>query len=46
MAPQLVGKTEIPLIKSALNDAVKEAMDELSNYDPTVFYDYSKTKCS
>lgn len=44
MAPQVVGKTEIPPVKEALKIAVYEAMAELSDYDPSVFYDYSKDK--
>jgi phage terminase Nu1 subunit (DNA packaging protein) len=43
-APQLVGKTEIPPIKDVLKKSVHEALEELSNYDPTVFYDISKDK--
>ncbi|PAQ15058.1 hypothetical protein CD798_08425 [Bacillaceae bacterium SAOS 7] len=44
MAPQVVGKTEIPPIKDILKSAVYEAMNELSDYDPHVFYDHSKDK--
>lgn len=43
-APQLLGKTEIPAIKEKLKEAVFEAMAELSDYDPHIFYDYSKDK--
>ena len=43
-APQILGKTEIPAIKEILKESVYEAMNELSDYDPHVFYDYSKDK--
>ncbi|MGO4890303.1 hypothetical protein ACJ2A9_21350 [Anaerobacillus sp. MEB173] len=43
-SPQILGKTDIPAIKEILKDAVYEAMNELSDYDPHVFYDYSKDK--
>ncbi|MGE6379561.1 hypothetical protein [Peribacillus muralis] len=44
MAPQIVGKTDIPVVKDLLKEAINEAMNELSNYDPHVFYDYSTDK--
>ncbi|MFS0766050.1 hypothetical protein [Peribacillus phoenicis] len=44
MAPQLVGKTEIPVVKDLLKEAVYEALNELSDYDPQKFYDYSTDK--
>lgn len=44
IAPQILGKTEIPAIKDILKDGVFEAMNELSDYDPHVFYDQSKDK--
>lgn len=43
-APQLVGLTEIPPIKEVLKQGVYEALEELSDYDPMVFYDISKDK--
>lgn len=43
-SPQILGKTEIPAIKEVLKTAVYEALNELSDYDPDVFYDYSKDK--
>ncbi|MGG3448643.1 hypothetical protein ABER98_01780 [Domibacillus aminovorans] len=43
-APQIVGKTEIPPIKEVLKKGVHEALEELTDYDPTVFYDISKDK--
>ena len=43
-SPQLVGMTEIPPIKVVLKQAVHEALEELSDYDPMVFYDISKDK--
>jgi phage terminase Nu1 subunit (DNA packaging protein) len=44
IAPQMQGKTEIPAIKEILKDAVHEALNELSDYDPDAFFDYSKDK--
>lgn len=44
MAPQLLGETEIPIVKDKLKMAVYEAMNELSDYDPMVFYDASSDK--
>ncbi|MEC2074576.1 type IV toxin-antitoxin system AbiEi family antitoxin domain-containing protein [Metabacillus fastidiosus] len=43
-APQIIGKTEIPPVKDILKKGVHEALEELSDYDPTVFYDISKDK--
>ncbi|WNF36420.1 hypothetical protein RJD24_18660 [Bacillaceae bacterium IKA-2] len=43
-APQILGKTEISTIKEKLKEEVFEMMDELSDYDPHIFYDYSKDK--
>lgn len=43
-APQIVGKTEIPPVKDILKKGVREALEELADYDPTVFYDISKDK--
>lgn len=43
-APQLVGKTEILTIKEKLKEGIFEALDELSEYDPQVFYDHSSDK--
>lgn len=44
IAPQLVALKDIPKIKDKLKEAVYEAMNELSDYDPLVFYDYSNDK--
>ena len=44
MAPQVLGKTEIPVIKEQLKEAVFEAMNELADYDPLVFYDTSNDR--
>ncbi|MFC4403306.1 hypothetical protein [Gracilibacillus xinjiangensis] len=44
IAPQLLDKDEIPVIKQVLKDAVFEALQELSDYDPNVFYEKSKDK--
>lgn len=41
-APRLVGQTEIEPIKAMLKNYIFEALQELSEYDPTVFYDKSK----
>jgi phage terminase Nu1 subunit (DNA packaging protein) len=42
VVPQLLGKTDILAVKQMLKDAVHEALNELSDYDPNVFYEYSK----
>lgn len=44
VAPLLLGKTDLVVIRDSLKDAVYEAMDELSDYDPNVFYENSKDK--
>ncbi|WP_445506712.1 hypothetical protein [Niallia sp. 03190] len=44
MAPQLIMLPDIQVIKDKLHQEVIEAMKELSNYDPNVFYDYSTDK--
>lgn len=44
LAPQVVGKTDIPVVKDLLKEAVYEAMSELSEYDSHVFFDISKDK--
>jgi phage terminase Nu1 subunit (DNA packaging protein) len=38
LAPQLAGKTEIPIVKELLNREIREALTELAEYDPQVFY--------
>lgn len=38
LAPQLVGKTELPVIQEMLSHETHAALTELSNYDPAVFY--------
>lgn len=43
-APQLIGKTEIAEAKSILKDYIYEALQELSDYDPSIFYGKSKSK--
>lgn len=45
-ASQLVSQTEIPVIKEILKSAVYEALTELSEYDPHVFYAESRDKIS
>lgn len=44
IAPKLLGKTDINVVKELLKEAVHEAMNELSNYDPHVFFGISKDK--
>jgi phage terminase Nu1 subunit (DNA packaging protein) len=43
-APRLIDQTEIEPIKAILKNYIFEALQELSEYDPTVFYDKSKSK--
>lgn len=43
-APRLVGQTEIEPIKSILKNFIHEALQELSDYNPSVFYSRSKDK--
>lgn len=45
-ASLLIGQTEIPIIKDILKDTLYEALTELSDYDPHVFYAESKDKIS
>jgi phage terminase Nu1 subunit (DNA packaging protein) len=42
IAPQLLGLTDILTVKEMLKEAVYEAMNELADYDPNAFYQYSK----
>lgn len=42
IAPLLLGKTDINPIKATLKDALYEALNELADYDPHVFYLESK----
>ena len=44
LAPQLVSITDISIIQAAIKKEVYEALTELSNYDPSVFYAHSKDK--
>lgn len=39
LAPQLAGKTDIPMIQQLLSLETNEALTELSNYDPAAFYE-------
>ena len=43
-APQVIGKTEIPPIKEKLKEGIYEALEELYEYDPYVFYESSNDK--
>ncbi|MCD5324764.1 MULTISPECIES: hypothetical protein [Pontibacillus] len=43
-APQVIGLTEIPPIKEKLKQGIFEALEELAEYDPHVFYDESRDK--
>lgn len=38
LAPQLVGRTDLPLIQDLLSREAHEALSELANYDPAAFY--------
>lgn len=42
MAPQLVGKSEIPVILDMLTREVNEALSELAEYDPQTFLSVSE----
>jgi len=44
MTPQVLGKEEIPPIKEILKNGIHEALEELSEYDPHVFYETSNDK--
>ncbi|EGW39175.1 hypothetical protein [Desulfosporosinus sp. OT] len=44
LAPQLVAQTDLPIIQAAIKKDIYEALTELSDYDPRVFYSQSKDK--
>ncbi|ABO49736.1 hypothetical protein Dred_1202 [Desulforamulus reducens MI-1] len=44
LAPQLLGKKELPSIQEGIKKAIYEALSELSDYNPRVFYAQSKDK--
>ena len=44
LAPQLVALTELPAIQSVIKKDIYEALTELSDYNPSVFYAQSKDK--
>lgn len=44
LAPQLIMLEDIPVIKDILKLAIIELLMELSEYDPSVFYEISKDK--
>ncbi|OQP00866.1 hypothetical protein B1689_07545 [Geobacillus sp. 44C] len=43
-APRLQGQTDLAVIQDVIKKEVYEALTELSEYDPEVFYSYSKDK--
>lgn len=46
VAPKVIGITEVEVIKTVIKNAVYEALQELSDYDPDVFYAKSRDKLS
>ncbi len=42
IAPQLIGLTDLAAVRSVLDRECREALTELSDYDPAVFYARSK----
>lgn len=44
LAPQLIAKAELPTIQDIIKKEIHEALTELSDYDPRVFYAQSKDK--
>ncbi|WP_036746549.1 hypothetical protein [Paenibacillus sp. UNC451MF] len=38
LSPQLLGKNKLPVINSLLTSEIREALKELSEYDPQAFY--------
>lgn len=46
VAPQLVAMTDAEVIKNTVKSYIYEALQELSDYDPDVFYAKSKDKLS
>ena len=44
LAPQLLALTDLPVIQAAIKKDIYEALTELSDYDPSVFYAQSKDK--
>lgn len=43
-APQVTGKSDIPIVKDLLKNGIRELMNELADYDPNAFYEYSTDK--
>ena len=43
-APKVIGVTEIMVVRETLKEEIYELMQELSNYDPDVFYEKSDDK--
>lgn len=46
ISPLLIAQTEVEVVKSIIKKAIHEALLELSDYDPQVFYAKSKDKLS
>ncbi|WP_121614778.1 hypothetical protein [Virgibacillus halodenitrificans] len=46
VAPQLIAETDVEVIKDTVKKYVYEAMQELADYDPHVFYAKSKDRLS
>lgn len=44
VAPQVVGKTEVMIVKDILKTEIYALMEELADYDPDVFYQRSNDK--
>lgn len=44
LAPQLLAVTDLPVIQATIKKDIYEALTELSDYDPSVFYAQSKDK--
>lgn len=44
VAPQVVGKEEVMVVKEILKTEINALMEELSDYDPDVFYEQSADK--
>lgn len=42
VAPKVLGETSLPIIQERISESVIEALNELSEYDPDLFYDESE----
>ena len=43
-APKIIGETDIEVVKGILKSLIFEALQELSDYEPEIFYSQSKDK--